>query len=118
MSPFQEFKQLKFLRVIRDEKLTWKDHINYNSRQISKCIVIMFKLKFMVCTDTLKSLYYTLVYPCFTYCNIVRSNTCKSYVSPLIILRKRIILILSGNVPRQAHTEPIFKEHIDIQCYQ
>ena len=103
-------KQVKFLGVIMDEKLTWKDHINYISRKISKCIAIMFKLKFMVCKDTLKSLYYTLAYPYFTYCNIVWDNTYKSYVSPLIILQKRIIRILSGNVPRLAHTEPLFKE--------
>ena len=70
----------------------------------------MFKFKFMVCKDTLKSLYYTLVYPYFTYYNIVWGNTCKSYVSPLIIQQKRMIRILSGNVPRLAHTEPLFKE--------
>ena len=70
----------------------------------------MFKLKFMVCKDTLKSLYYTLAYPYLTYCNIVWGNTYNSYVSPLIILQKRIIRILSGNVPRLAHTEPLFKE--------
>ena len=93
-----------------DEKLTWKNHINYISRKIYKCIAIMFKLKFMVCKDTLKSLYYTLAYPYFTYCNIVWGNTYKPYVSPLIILQKRIIHILSGNVPRLAHTEPLFKE--------
>ena len=59
-------KQVKFLGVIMDEKLTWKDHINYISRKISKCIAIMFELKFMVCNDTLKSLYYNLPYPYFT----------------------------------------------------
>ena len=63
-----------------------------------------------MCRDTLKSLYYTLEYLYFTYCHIVWGNICKLYVSSLIILQKRIIRIVSGNDPRLAHTEPIFKE--------
>ena len=38
-------KNVKFLGVILDEKMSWKDHINYISKKISKCIAIMFKLK-------------------------------------------------------------------------
>ena len=68
-------KQVKFLGVIMDKNLTWKNHINYISRKISTCIAIMFKLKFMVCKGTLKSLYYTLAYTYLTYCNIVWGNT-------------------------------------------
>ena len=101
---------LRFLGVTMDDKLTWKDHINHISKKISKCIAILFKLKHFVCRDTLKSLYYTLAYPYFTYCNIIWGNTCDSYLSPLIILQKRIIRILSGNVPRLAHTEPLFRD--------
>ena len=37
-------KNVKFLGVILDEKMSWKDHINYISKKISKCIAIMFKL--------------------------------------------------------------------------
>ena len=46
------------------------------------CIAIMFKLKLMVYTDTLKPLQYTLAYPDFTYCNTVWYNTYTLYVSP------------------------------------
>ena len=82
-------KNVKFLGVILDEKISWKDHINYISKKISKCIAIMFKLKNIVSKDTLKSLYYTLAYPYFTYCNVVWGNTFKTYMSPLIILQKK-----------------------------
>ena len=71
----------------------------------------MFKLKNIVSKDTLKSLYYTLAYPYFTYFNVVWGNTFKTYMSPLIILQKRIIRILNGNVSRLAHTEPLFKNN-------
>ena len=103
-------KTVKFLGVILDEKISGKDHINYISKKISKCIAIMFKLKHVVSKDTLKSLYYTLAYPYFTYCNVAWGNTFKTYMSHLIILQKRIIRILSGNVSRLAHTEPLFKK--------
>ena len=101
---------VRFLGVILDEKMSWKDHINYISKKISNCIAIVFKLKNIVSKDTLTSLYYTLAYPYFTCCNVVWGNIFKTYMSPLMILQKRIIRILSGNVSRLDHIEPLFKE--------
>ena len=81
-------KNVKLLGVILDEKMSWKDHINYTSKNISKCIAIMFKLKNIVSKDALNSLYHTLAYPYFTNCNVVWGNTFKACMSPLIILQK------------------------------
>ena len=37
--------KVKFLGVIIDSKLTWKEHINYMSNKISKSIGIIYKAK-------------------------------------------------------------------------
>ena len=54
--------QVKFLWTVIDDKLTWKPHIDYLSKKLSKAIAIMYRLKAYVTQETLCSLYYSLVY--------------------------------------------------------
>lgn len=53
------------------------------------------------------NLYYSLVYPYLTYCNIVWGGTCAAHLNPLITLQKRVIRILT-NQDYLAHTSPLF----------
>ena len=63
--------KVKFLGVIIDSKLTWKEHINYISNKISKYIGIIYKTKKVLTKSALIGLYYSFVYPYLTYCNIL-----------------------------------------------
>ena len=99
---------VKFLGIIFDDKLNWKKHIDHISKKISRSIGILYKLRQYVNSDTMLSLYYTLVYPYLTYCNIIWGNACKTYLKPLFLIQKRIIRILS-NVQFLEHTKPLFK---------
>ena len=61
----------KFLGVIIDNKLTWKDHINYISGKMARGIGVIIKARNYLNKDTLLSLYYSFIYPYVTYCNQV-----------------------------------------------
>ena len=74
---FSRVSQVKFLGTIIDDKLTWKPHIDYISKKLSKAIAIMYRLKAYVTQETLCSLYYSLVYPYSTCCNVVRETHSK-----------------------------------------
>ena len=54
----------KFLGIIIDEKLNWKDRILYISNKISKATGVIIKAR-MLGKRALLSLYYSLVYPFF-----------------------------------------------------
>ena len=114
----ENVSNVKFLGFLLYCSLNWKDHINYISKKVAKCIAILYKMKHYVLKETLKSLYYTLAYPYLTYCNIVWGNTCKSFLYPLIILQKRIVRVISGQSSRIAHTQPIFKKERILQFDQ
>ena len=76
--PIEETTKTKFLGVIIDNKLTWKDHIMYISGKISRGMGIIIKSRKLLYKQTLLNLYYSFIYPYFIYCNQVWGNTCKS----------------------------------------
>ena len=109
--------KVKFLGVIIDSKLTWKEHINYISNSISKSIGIIYKAKKVLTRSTLIGLYYSFVYPYLTYCNIVWGRTHKIYVNRLFLLQKKIIRIVTFS-NFQAHTHGLFKETEILNIFQ
>ena len=99
----------KFLGVIIDDKLTWKEHMNYISGKIARGIGIITKARKYLNKESLLSLYYSFIYPYFTYCNKVWGNTCKTYLEKIILQQKRAIRIIAG-VPRFHSTDLLFTE--------
>ena len=57
-----QVSKAKFLGIMMDDKLKWKDHILYISNKISKGIGVIIKAR-VLGKNTLLSLYYSLVYP-------------------------------------------------------
>src|SRR6218665_1512586 len=86
----------KFLGVIIDQFLSWKDHIAVVCKKVSKNIGIIAKIKYCLSFQNLKNLYYTLIFPYLSYCNIVWGSNYKSSLKYLNTLHKRIIRIICG----------------------
>ena len=85
----------KFLGIILDKKLKFNHHTKYISNKISKSIGIIYRLKPVLPTRCLFSLYHSFVYPYLTYCNIVWGNTFNTHLKPLEILQKRAIRLIN-----------------------
>src|SRR6218665_1911979 len=100
---------IKFLGVYIDQHLSWKEHIKNISIKIAKNIGILSRISLLVPPSIRKILYYTLVYPYLTYCNIIWSSTYKSNLTRLVVLRKRAVRYVV-RVPYGAHTKSIFTE--------
>ena len=58
--------ETKFLGVLIDQHLSWKPYINFVSQKISKSVGIISKARFYLSSQTLMTLYYSLVYPFLT----------------------------------------------------
>ena len=99
----------KFLGVQIDEKLSWKQHISYISKKLSKCSGILIKARKVLPAYCLRTLYHTFAYPYFTYCIHVWGKACVTYLDPLIKIQKRLIRIISCSGFRD-HTEPLFRK--------
>ena len=100
----------KFLGVIIDENLTWKNHIDAISKNISRNIGILSKLKHFVPEYILYSLYCTLVLPYINYGILIWGNTYKTYLDKIFKLQKWAIRTISSEHYR-CHTGPLFIKH-------
>ena len=61
---------LKFLAVMVDEPLNWKDHINIIEKKLSKNLVLLNKAKQFLNVKAIKSLYFSFIYSYLTYGNV------------------------------------------------
>ena len=98
---------MKYLGIFIDDKLTWNVHINYINNKMSKSLGILHKIKHLLTSDTLLTLYYTLFYPYLQYCNAVWGMANKTTTKSLILLQKRVIRLISKSNWND-HTSPLF----------
>ena len=102
-------KSTKFLGVVIDEHLLWYGHINIIKSKVSKCIGILGKARKFVNKATLLTLYYTFMFPYFSYCVEVWGGTSECYISILFKLQKKAIRMITFS-RYNAHTSSLFKE--------
>ena len=99
-------KQFNFLGIIIDSHLSWKPHIEYIAKKLSKVNAILNKLKRYLPKHILRTLYCTMFLPHITYglllwgCDLDRLFN---------LQRKALRLINTSKF--NAHTEPLFLKY-------
>ena len=86
----------KFLGVMVEQHLTFEAHVRYT------------KGKILLQERKLLTLYYSFVYPYFTYSITVWGNTYPTVLDPLIKCQKRAVRIVHG-AGKYDHADPIFQ---------
>ena len=106
----QRVSSTKFLGVIIDENLTWKNHIDAISKTISRNTGMLTKLKHFLPKHILYSLYCTLILPYINYGILIWGNTYGTYLDKVFKLQKWAIRTIS-KAHYRCHTAPLFREH-------
>ena len=106
----QRVQHTKFLGVLIDECLSWKNHIDCVSKTISRNIGIMNKLKHFIPDCILYTLYCTLVLPYLNYGIVIWGKNCKTYLEKLLKLQKWAIRTVA-NCHYRDHTAPLFAKY-------
>ena len=83
----------KFLGVLIDEHLSWEEHINLVNNKVRKSIGIIKKISGLISQNALRILYYSLIYPHLSYCNLVWASTYPTNLQKLLIYQKKIARI-------------------------
>ena len=107
--PILRVSETMFLGVFVDENLTWKPHISLLASKLSKSIGIIHKSRFFLSTQSLRTLYNSMILPYLYYCSLAWGGTYKANLQRIVILQKRALRIVN-NSTYDANTSPIFKE--------
>ena len=99
----------KFLGVLIDDKLLWKDHIHQVNIKLRKGIGMLYKLKEIVSKSTLKTLYYSFIFPYLDYNLLNWSSAHSTTLDCLNVSNRKAVRIMLSKQKRE-HTTPLFKE--------
>ena len=103
----EEVDNTKFLGVYIDQHLTWKTHVNFIAAKISKSVGLLYKAKYYLPSKSLLTLYYALVYPYLTYCNLIWASTYVTNLQRIYLLQKRAVRAIS-KADYKASSKPLF----------
>lgn len=107
--PITEVDSIKFLGVYIDKHLTWKAHINYIASKVAKNIGIISRVARILPRDIRLNLYYSLIFPYLSYCNLVWASNYDHRLHKLWVLQKKATRMIVM-APSRCHSLPIFKD--------
>ena len=81
----------KFLGILIDNNLTWKAYTSHVTKIVSEYNGIIRKVRPFLNSESLHTLYNTLILPYLTYCTIVWGDKNNSNLNSLFITQKKIV---------------------------
>ena len=99
--------------VYFDKDLSWKPHVDYINKKISKASGALSKLRHCIVIDTLKTIYHALVNSYLKYGLLSWGNASDSVLQPLNVLNNRILRIITFAPLGRLDTSIIYK-HLNI----
>ena len=106
--PIKEVCHIKFLSVI-DNKLKWKEHIDFISKIIAKGIGVIIKARKVFDKTTLLSIYNSLILPYIGYYIHIRGNAYQTHLQKPHVLQNKIMRIIAG-FPRRTSSDHSYCE--------
>lgn len=100
---------LRYLGVLVDETLTWRNQIEYTTTKIRKLIYKFYQLRNILPLGTLKMVYFSLVESIINYGIVVWGNAGRAITSTLFVAQKYIIKIMLFKNKRFP-TQQLFRE--------
>ena len=97
-------------------QLDWNGHIKSINNKIAKNVSVMNRVKHLLNSHALCSLYTTLIIPYMNYCCEFLGNNYKSRIQPIYMLQKKAIRICKQE-GYLSHTRPIFHYFNTLRIY-
>jgi hypothetical protein len=108
--PDKDLRSYKSLGVYFDEHLTFARHVEALIAKLSRAIYMLGRVKNILPTSALKSIYYALFHSHLLYCPTVISCTSNANLDKITKMQKKAIRIIS-HATYNAHTSPLFAQH-------
>ena len=87
----QQTDHVKYLGVIIDSQLTFTKHIANVTKKVSRVAGLMHRIRGSIDNNTLRMIYYSLIYPHLLYGIPIWGNADNIHINPLLLLQKRAV---------------------------
>ena len=108
---------VKFLGVIIDKNLTWKNHTKVAENKIYKNIGILYWLSHLLDFKNLLKIYFSFIHIYISYANIAWASTFKTKLQGILKKQKHAVRI-TFHPNRFDHSRPLLKEMKALNVYQ
>ena len=105
-----QVNEFKFLGVLIDSKITWKQHIDFLNSKLSLLTGIIYRLRYYLNEKCLRLIYFSLIYPHLHYCCAIWGGAYTTYVNSLLLSQKKILRVMYFK-SRYSHTMELFRKH-------
>ena len=112
----KQAKYVKFLGVLLDENLTWKYHLSELSKKLARTCGIFFKIRHLLPTNVLVSLYNSLFSSFLQYGIIVWGLTYDIHIKPIYLLQKKVVRAIAFQ-KFTSPSSPIFSDLKILKLY-
>ena len=102
----QQVQYVKYLGILIDSQLTFAQHISSVVKKVSRVTGLMYRIRNCVDNQTLKMIYYSLIYSHLLYGIPIWGNADEVHISPLYILQKKAIRLI---VNKDKSIQTLFK---------
>ena len=87
---------IKYLGVLIDEHLTWKEHITVIENKVSKNLGLLYRARRVLDSTALKNLCFSFINSCLNYGNIVWVSTSTTKLKKLASKQKQALRIVNN----------------------
>ena len=108
---------IKFLDIIIDENLTWKNHIEVVENKISKNIGVLYRASHLLDFKNLLKIYFSFIHIYISYANIASAVTFKTKLQG-ILKKQNHAARITFHANRLDHTSPLLTEMKALNVYQ
>ena len=108
---------VKFLGVIIDENLIWKNHIEVVENKISKNIGVLYRASHLLDFKNLLKIYFSFIHIYISYANIAWASTSKTKLQGILKKQKHAARI-TFHASRFDQSRPLLKEMKALNVYQ
>lgn len=108
-SQIKRVSHTKYLGVIVDSNLNWTEHVNKVVQKSRFMIYLVYKLKPILTSKQLLTIYYGLFWSIVTYGIVVWGGTHDVSISPLLTIQKKLVKLIFNKPPFYS-SEDLYKE--------
>ena len=113
----ERVSSIKFLGVMLDEHLSWKDHIKIVENKLAKNIALLYRVNQYLNESSLKTVYFSYIHSYLNYANISWASTYPTNLKRIHLKQKHASCIFYSK-DKFTNSKPLLKNLNALNVYQ